>query len=191
MGRPGAQAALRGRRLGTAGARSGPCGRRPGAIAVEAVVAPGGLQTGGQDQRLARVGVAAEQLQRAAEAELGEVVRRGPLDHCLELASRLLVALSVEQGATERLADRCLVGSEVARPGEGNHRLVVMARLEQLSPAPVQLIHVVHDSILGRTATRSESRGRATAAAPTARADARWRPGPRTAASAARAAGPE
>src|SRR5579871_5580028 len=50
---------------------AGGCGRRsrPGAVAVDAVVATAGLQAGGERERLACLGVASEHLQRAAEAE--------------------------------------------------------------------------------------------------------------------------
>ena len=96
--------------------RRGSAGRgRAGAVAVDAVVAALGAQAGGLGERAARLGVAAELLEAAAEAEEREVVRRRLLDDGRELGRGLLVALRVEQRAAERLADRGLVGREVAR----------------------------------------------------------------------------
>ena len=118
--------------------------RGSGVIAVEAVVAAGRLQARRERERLAGLGVAAEQLQAAAEAEQGVVVRRRAVDDRLELGGRLLVALRVKQGSTERLADRRLVGRKVARTRERDRRLVVVTGLEQLGPAPEQLVNVVH-----------------------------------------------
>src|ERR687886_272372 len=82
----------------------------PRPVPVRAVVRPLGAQAGGQRQRGARLGVAAHELQRAAEAEERVVVRRRAVDDRLELAGGLAVATRAEQRAAEGLADRGLVG---------------------------------------------------------------------------------
>jgi hypothetical protein len=75
------------------------------------------------------------------------IVGRRAVDHGLELVDRLLVALGAEQRAAERLADRGLVGGEVARAGKGDRRLVVVPRFEQLHTAYVQLVDVFHAAL--------------------------------------------
>src|SRR4051812_50012137 len=83
---------------------------------------------------MARLAVAPELLERAAEAEQREAVRRGVLDDCLELRGGGLVLLRAEERPAERLADRGLVGSEVRGPPQGHCGGVVVALLEQLRP---------------------------------------------------------
>src|SRR5579884_1005395 len=116
----------------------------PRAVAIDAVVAASGLQAGGKREGLAGLRVTTEHLQRAAQAEQREVVGRSAIDHRLELGRRLLVALGAEQRAPERLADRGLVGIEIARAAERDRRLVVVAGLEQFGPSPEQVVYVVH-----------------------------------------------
>ena len=68
--------------------------------------------------------------QNSAKSFVGRV-----LDDGLELLGGGLVALRAEQRPAERLADRGLVGLEVARPALSGHRGgVVVALLEQLRP---------------------------------------------------------
>ena len=71
------------------------------------------------------------QLQRAAEAEERVVVGRRVLDDGLELRGRLAVAPRAEQRAAERLADRGLVGLEVAGARQRHDGGVEVAVLEQ------------------------------------------------------------
>src|SRR5687767_1836192 len=94
----------------------------PGLIPVVAVVAAVRAQVRGERQRVAGLGVPAEELERAAQAEQRVVVRRRLLDHRLELGGRLLVALRAEQRPAQRLADRRLVRLEVACAGERDCR---------------------------------------------------------------------
>src|SRR5579884_3275970 len=89
--------------------------------------------------------MAPQHLQRAAEAEQREIVGRRAVDHRLELGRRLLVALGAEESASERLADRCLIGVEIPGARERDRRLVVVPRLEELRPAPEQVVHVIHE----------------------------------------------
>src|SRR4051812_50038701 len=56
--------------------------------------------------------------ERAAEAEVGEVVHRMGLDDCLELGRRLLELAVAEGGASERLANGALLGRLSGRLGE-------------------------------------------------------------------------
>jgi hypothetical protein len=76
------------------------------------------------------LGVSAEQLQAASQAEECKVIGGCPHGDRLELGCRFLVTLGVKQRPPERLADRGLLGSQVASSRQGDHRLVVMARLE-------------------------------------------------------------
>src|SRR4051794_12771938 len=85
------------------------------AVSVQLVVGALGAQRRGQRQVLARLACAACLLQRAAQAELGEVVDRVALDDRLELARRRLVAAGAEVRAAQGLADRALLGLHRAR----------------------------------------------------------------------------
>ena len=85
-----------------------------------------------------------EQLQAAPQAEEREVVGGRPFDDGGELVGRLLIALDVKQGPTESLADRRLLARKIARPREGDHRLVVMTGLQQLGSAAKQVVYVIH-----------------------------------------------
>src|SRR5215218_6964695 len=78
--------------------RSALRGPAPREVAIAPVVRPLGAQVGGERERMAGLVVAAELLQRAAEAEQREVVRRGVLDDGLELGGGGLVLLGPEEG---------------------------------------------------------------------------------------------
>src|SRR3712207_4603001 len=93
------------------GLRRGP---PPRLVAVLPVVPARRSQVRRERERAARLVVASQERQRAAEAEQGVVVRRRVLDALAELLGRLRVPARAEQGATERFADRGLVGLEVA-----------------------------------------------------------------------------
>src|ERR1019366_1054173 len=128
------------------------CLRRSGSgsVTIYAVVTPSRLQTGGQRQRLASLGVAAEDLQRAPHAEEREVVGRRPVDHGLELLRGLLIAPGVKQRAAQSLADRALVRCQIARARQRDGGLVVMSGLEQLGAAAEELIDVFHPGQFNR-----------------------------------------
>src|SRR5919201_5056836 len=118
---------------------------------VLAVVGALGTQARGQREGLARLGVTALQLQRAAEAEQREVVRRRPLDDRLELGGRLAVAAREEQRAAQRLADRRLLGLEVTRAGQRHDGGVEVAVVEKPRPAHGEVVGAVHyDPVYGR-----------------------------------------
>ncbi len=55
-----------------------------------------------------------------------------------------LVALGVKQRTPERLADRGLVGLQVARPAQRHDRGLVVAVVEQLAAALIEVIDAVH-----------------------------------------------
>ena len=118
------------RRMASA-ARPRPQPRAPRVVAVLAVVAALGPQVRGERERVARLGVAAQQLQGAAQAEQGVVVGRRVLDDGARTPGRLAVALRAEQRPAERLADRGLVGLEVAGARERDGRGVEVALLEE------------------------------------------------------------
>src|SRR5215207_1709989 len=119
---------------------------RAAARLAEVLAVVGALRTQArrQRQRLARLGVATLQLQRAAEAEEREVVGRRALDDRLELGGGLAVAAREEQRAAERLADRVLVGLEVAGAREGHHGGVEVAVVEQSRAAHEEVVGAVH-----------------------------------------------
>src|SRR3954453_9138261 len=117
----------------------GPC-----AVPVEAVVAAVRAQSGGQRERLARVLRTAQFEQRAAEAEEGIVVGRRALDERLELGPGGLELRRAEVRAAERLPDRGLLGIEVAGLGERDRGGVEAPRLQQLRPAPEQVVQLSH-----------------------------------------------
>ncbi len=77
----------------------------PGLVAVAPVVGALGTQAAGQGQRVTRLLVAPEELQRAAEAEQRVVVRRRAVGDRAELRRRLRVPLGAEKRAPQRLAD--------------------------------------------------------------------------------------
>src|SRR5947209_1967197 len=79
-------------------------------------------QRAGQRERLAGLAMTAEQLHRAAEAEERVVVGGRPGGDRLELLGGAFVAARVEQRTAERLADRGLVGLEVACFAQGHDR---------------------------------------------------------------------
>src|SRR3954470_15766779 len=117
-------------------------GRGPGPVPVDPVIAAVRPQRCRLGERPARLPGAAELHQRAAEAEQRVVVGRRPLDDRLELLARALELVRAEVGTPERLADRRLVGFEVAGLGERDRRLVEMPVLEQLRPLLEQLVRV-------------------------------------------------
>src|SRR4051794_8402005 len=100
------------------------------AVPVFPVVRAVRAQAAGERERIARLRVAALQLQRAAEAEQRVVVRRRALDHGLELLLGLAEATGAEQGAAERLAHRGLVRLQVARPLQRDGGGVAVAVLQ-------------------------------------------------------------
>src|SRR5438067_1073863 len=89
--------------------------RRAQAVSIDPVVRAVGAQRGCQSQVAARLLAAAGLLERAAQAEVGEVVDRVAVDDGLELHRRFAVAPAAEVGAPERLADRALLGLHLAR----------------------------------------------------------------------------
>ena len=89
---------------------------------------------------MAGLAVAAEQLHRATEAEERVVVGGRCRGDRLELGRGALIALRVEQRASERLADRGLVGLEVTGSAQRHDRRLVVAVLEQLAAAPVEVV---------------------------------------------------
>src|SRR4051794_37460125 len=120
----------------------------PRAVPVEAVVLALRTQRARERKRLAGLAVAAELLHRSSQAEQRVVVRRRVRCDRPELLGGPFVALCVEQRAAERLADRGLVGLEVARFAQRDDRGLVVTVLEQLTAAPVELVHAVHRSTL-------------------------------------------
>src|SRR4051812_37267300 len=135
-------------------APGGLCGG-PCAVPVDAVVAAVRTQSRGQCERLASVLRTAQLEQRAAEAEEGVVVGRGALDERLELGPRRLELRGPEVRAPERLADRGLLRVEVAGLGQWDGGGVEAPRLQQLRPAPeevVQLSHALRVYAAGATA---------------------------------------
>src|SRR4051794_31135858 len=108
--------------------------RRRGArtVPVDAVVAPVGPQRGGLRERAPRLAGPAQLHQRAAEAEQRVVVGGRALHDRLELRARALELVRAEVRPAQRLADRRLVGLEVACLREWDRRLVEEPFLEQL-----------------------------------------------------------
>src|SRR3954468_4186937 len=88
--------------------------------------------------------MAAQELQRAPQAEQRVVVRRRVLDDLAELLGGLAVAARAEQRAAERLADGGLVRLEVARARERHGRGVEVAVLEQAGAVSEELVRAVH-----------------------------------------------
>src|SRR4051794_3997946 len=114
------------------------------AIQVAAVVRALGLEIRRKRERAARLRVAAELLERAAEAELGVVVGRAVIDDRAELRRGLLVALRAEQGAAKRLPDRVLVGLQLARPAQRDRCSMEVALLQKARPVAEELVDVGH-----------------------------------------------
>src|SRR6185437_15610569 len=139
-----------GREAGGPAARAGG-GGRPGRTrlrgfeppAVDAVVGPVRAQAGGEREVAAGLLDAAGLLQRAAEAEVGEVVHRVALDDGGELLAGLRVAARVEVGAAERLADRALVRLQRAGLLQRDGRSVEVARLEEGAAAGEEVVHAL------------------------------------------------
>jgi hypothetical protein len=175
---------------GESGVADGRRGRRGGAslrgsppprlVPVLPVVRALRAQVRGQRERAARLGVAAHQLQRAPEAEQRVVVRGRVLDDLAELLGGLGVAARAEQRAAERLADRGLVGLEVARAGQRDRGGVEVPVLEQAGAVSEELVRAVH-----LTQCTERVGGRGPAGAPTMRAAGRRIRGPRRARGAA------
>jgi hypothetical protein len=78
-----------------------------------------------------------------------EVVHGIALHDGGELLARLRVAAAVEVRATERLADRALVGLELARLLERNLGSVEVLRLEQCGAALEEVVDVLGPLLLG------------------------------------------
>src|SRR5687767_503832 len=96
-------------------------GRLARAVAVDRVVATAWVHVRRERQRFARFAVAAELHQAASEAEQGVVVRGRAVDDGLELHARLFVVAGAVAGPAERLADRGLLGVQVAGLLERDH----------------------------------------------------------------------
>src|SRR5687767_3749751 len=79
------------------------------ALAVDPVVAAIGAQVRGDREVAPRALGPAREVERAAEAEVGEVVDRVALDDGLELLRGLAEVAAAEVRAPQRLADRRLV----------------------------------------------------------------------------------
>src|SRR5664279_2179859 len=124
--------------------RSGAVRITPRAIAIDAIVLALGTQRARQSQRLAGLAVAPQQLHRAAEAEQRVVVGRRVRGDRLELLRSALVVLRVKQRTAQRLADRGLVGLQVAGFAQRHDRRLVVAVLEQLTAPLVQVIEAFH-----------------------------------------------
>src|SRR6476660_6051278 len=114
------------------------------AIAINAVVLSFGTQRTGQRERLAGLAMAPEQLHRAAEAEQRVVVRGRAGGDRLELLRGAVVAAGMKQRPAERLADRGLLRLAVAGLAERHDRRLVVAVVEQLAAALVQVVHAFH-----------------------------------------------
>src|SRR3954471_1859515 len=124
-------------------APGGLCGG-PCAVPVDAVVAAVGTQSGGQRERLPRVLRTAQLEQRAPEAEERVVVGRRALDDRLELGPGGLELGGAEVRAAECLADRGLVGIEVAGLRQRHGRSREVTGLEQRGPALEEVVDVSH-----------------------------------------------
>src|SRR5215213_6223036 len=110
------------------------------ALAVDPVIAPLGAQVG-RDREVATGAVTvAAQRERAAEAEMGEVVDRVALDDSLELGNGLLEPSTPEERPAQGLANRALLRGEACCLSQRHRRLLVVARLEQRHPLHVQRI---------------------------------------------------
>src|SRR5439155_1565147 len=116
---------------------------RAQAVAVYAVVRSVRAHVCGEREVPARLGAVARLLQRAAEAEVREVVHRGALHDGGELVARLRVAARAEVRAAQRLADRRLVGLEPARAFERDRGRREVAGLEQVGAAAEQVVDVL------------------------------------------------
>ena len=114
------------------------------AVAVQPVIGALRAQRARQRERLAGLAMATEQLHRATQAEQRVVVRGRLRGHGVELGGGAFIAARVEQGPPERLANRSLLRLPVARFAERHDRRLVVAVLEQLAAALVQVIHAFH-----------------------------------------------
>jgi hypothetical protein len=102
------------------------------------------------------LGVTAEELERAAEAEQRVVVRGRLLDDRLELGGRLLVALRAKERAPQRLADRRLVRLQVARTGQRDGGGVEVTVLQQARTALEEVVDALHHPKCTAAPARSE-----------------------------------
>src|SRR3954468_7387356 len=111
------------------------CLGRPDAVQVHAVVRPVGAQSRRQSEVTARRRPVAGLVERAPEAEVRVVVDGRALDDRGELVAGTLVAAASKVRATQRLADRGLVGLVLARLLQRDRGSGVVAVLEQLAAA--------------------------------------------------------
>src|SRR2546421_5979905 len=109
--------------------------RRAQTVSVDPVVRAIGPEAHRERQVTARLRPAAHLLQRATQAEVGEVVDRRALDHGLELRAGVGVAAGAEVRPAERLSDGGLVGLQATRLLERYRSGGEVPRLEQLAAA--------------------------------------------------------
>src|SRR4051794_28680178 len=124
------------------------CSGRADAVQIRAVVGPVGAEPGGQPEVAARRRPVAGLVERAPEAEVRVVVDGRALDDRGELVAGTLVAAASKVRATQRLADRRLVGLVLAGLLQRDRGGGVVAVLEQLAAAAVQVVHVLR-ALLG------------------------------------------
>ena len=110
----------------------------------KAVIGALGCQRAGQRERLAGLTVASEQLHRATQAEQCVVVGGRAGGHRVELGGGAFIVLRMEKRPPERLADRGLVGLQIARLAQRHDRGLVVAVVEQLAAAPIEVVDAVH-----------------------------------------------
>ena len=127
------------------------CGVAARTFAVQPVVGALGGQRAGQRERLAGLAVASR---AAASSGPGRTARSRWWACCEATASELrggaFVALGVKQRAPERLADRGLVGLEVARLAQRHDRGLVVAVVEQLAAPLVEVVDALHRTQFNR-----------------------------------------
>src|SRR3954471_5954048 len=124
------------------------CSGRADAVQIRAVVGPVRAEPGAQPEGAARRRPVAGLVERAAEAEVRVVVDGRALDDRGELVAGTVVAAASKVGAAERLADRGLVGLVLAGLLERDRGGRVVAVLEQLAAAAVEVVHVLR-ALLG------------------------------------------
>src|SRR5213078_1338302 len=118
---------------------------------VDPVVGPLRSQRGCQGQVLAGLLFPPALLQRAAEAEVGEVVDRMAVDDCLELLRGVAGTPAAELVASERLADRALLrlhGRGLLKRDRCGREIAV---LEQVAAAPVEVVDLVRALLRGHS----------------------------------------
>src|SRR5665213_79859 len=123
--------------------------RRPssgaaGTVLVKAIVLALGAQRACKRQGIAGLSMAAEQLQRTAEAEEGVVVGGSSRGDRPELLGGACVALRMEQRPSQRLTNRRLIRFEISRFAQGHDRRLVVTVLEQLSSALIEVVDTLH-----------------------------------------------